>query len=270
MTKFGNMTDSEQLELQESVHDTFDEDCRYLDFPTGSDIDEPMPEASAEVGEIVAPAGQDLAVSSTPAEVPTPVTPDVTTQASSDAKTAVAGKVLRLKGGADDSMDSEHEDADDSAPNPAVVKAQKTASDAVTQMELLKAQLAESQANNALAGAKIVASEAHATRLQVEMAALTESADDIRAKVSKPASAYVKPAEPRRPTPFSGEGKQGQAGAVRRFTNGLDVYFKLANVDPVHRVTHARLCLEGSAADYMHTAYQSLSDADSCLVEQVL
>lgn len=47
--------------------------------------------------------------------------------------------------------------------------------------------------------------------------------------------------------------------------NSLDIYFNLANVDPVHRVIRARVFLEASAANCMHTVYQSLSDTESML-----
>ena len=38
-----------------------------------------------------------------------------------------------------------------------------------------------------------------------------------------------KSAEPRRPKPFTGEGDQDQAGAVRRFCNALSLFFELSN-----------------------------------------
>ena len=106
-------------------------------------------------------------------------------------------------------------------------------------------------------------------QMEIEAAAFGEAASDIHRKVPGPASvrpcASVKSAEPRRLKSFSGEGSQDQAGAVCRFTNSLDIYINLANVNPVHPVIHARLFLEASAADHMHTAYQSLSDTESML-----
>ena len=39
-----------------------------------------------------------------------------------------------------------------------------------------------------------------------------------------------KSADPRRPKPFTGEGDQDQAGAVRRFTNALSLYLELSEV----------------------------------------
>ena len=71
-----------------------------------------------------------------------------------------------------------------------------------------------------------------------------------------------KPAEPRRPETFSGEGSQDQAGEVRRFANQMSLYFDLADIPAQDHVAHARLYLKGAAADYVHTAMQTMSASD--------
>jgi len=67
-----------------------------------------------------------------------------------------------------------------------------------------------------------------------------------------------KSADPRRPKPFTGEGDQDQAGAVRRFCNALSLFFELSNIHPDDWALHGRTYLEGTAADYMHTAMHAL------------
>ena len=58
---------------------------------------------------------------------------------------------------------------------------------------------------------------------------------------------------PRRPKPFTGEGVQNSAGAVRRFTESLALFFALSNIKPKMWAANARLFLEGSAFDYRST-----------------
>ena len=67
-----------------------------------------------------------------------------------------------------------------------------------------------------------------------------------------------KSAEPRCPKPFTGEGDQDQAGAVRRFCNALSLFFELSNTHPDDWALHGRTYLDGTAADYMHTAMHAL------------
>ena len=67
-----------------------------------------------------------------------------------------------------------------------------------------------------------------------------------------------KSAEPRRLKPFTGEGDQDQAGAVFRFCNALSLFFELSNTHPDDWAMHGRTCLDGTAADYMHTAMHAL------------
>ena len=86
-------------------------------------------------------------------------------------------------------------------------------------------------------------------------------------KTSSSASGSGKPADPRRPKPFSGEGDQAKAGAVRRFINALSLFFRLSNIAPDLWAYHATLYLEGTALDNMHTAMQSLPDAECTWVK---
>ncbi|DBA88615.1 TPA: hypothetical protein ACH3X1_004262 [Trebouxia sp. C0004] len=65
-----------------------------------------------------------------------------------------------------------------------------------------------------------------------------------------------KSADPRRPKPCTGEGDQ--AGAVRRFCNALSLFFELSNMHPDDWALHGRTYLDGTAADYMHTAMHAL------------
>ncbi len=69
-----------------------------------------------------------------------------------------------------------------------------------------------------------------------------------------------KSAEPRHLKPFTGEGDQDQAdqdGAVRRFCNALFLFFGLSTTHP-DDWGHGRTNLDGTAADYMHTAMHAL------------
>ena len=68
----------------------------------------------------------------------------------------------------------------------------------------------------------------------------------------------VKPADPRRPKTFSGEGAHCQTGAARRFLSGLQTYFKLAHIVSADQPSHAMLYLELSALDHMDTAFVAL------------
>ncbi|DBA83896.1 TPA: hypothetical protein ACH3X1_006402 [Trebouxia sp. C0004] len=65
-------------------------------------------------------------------------------------------------------------------------------------------------------------------------------------------------AEPRHPKPFTGEDEQDQAGAVRRFCNTLSLLFELSNMHPDDWALHGKTYLDGTAADYMHTAMHAL------------
>ncbi len=65
-----------------------------------------------------------------------------------------------------------------------------------------------------------------------------------------------------RPKPFHGDGDQDKAGAARRFIMAIELYFELSSVPRTSWFAHARLYLEGSAADYMHTASQSLTASE--------
>ena len=64
------------------------------------------------------------------------------------------------------------------------------------------------------------------TALVLEIAKLAEN---LRAAASA-AVPVRKSADRRRPKPFTGEGDQDQAGAVRRFTNALSLYLELSEV----------------------------------------
>ena len=78
------------------------------------------------------------------------------------------------------------------------------------------------------------------------------------AKTVSSAPVVGESAEPRRPKPFTGEGDQDQAGAVRRFCNALSLFFELSNTHPDDWALHGRTYLDGTAADYMHTAMHAL------------
>ena len=87
-------------------------------------------------------------------------------------------------------------------------------------------------------------------------------ADSDLSDSDEPVAPLPKTAEPRRPKTFSGEGAQDQAGEVRRFANQMSLYFDLADIPAKDQVAHARLYLEGAAADYMHTAMQTMPASD--------
>ena len=67
-----------------------------------------------------------------------------------------------------------------------------------------------------------------------------------------------KSAESRRPKPFTGEGDQDQADAVRRFCNALSLLFELSKTHPDDWALYGRTYLDGTAADHMHTAVHAL------------
>jgi len=70
------------------------------------------------------------------------------------------------------------------------------------------------------------------------------------AKTVPSAPVAGKSAEPRRPKPFTGEGDQDQAGAVRRFCNALSLFFELSNTHLDDWALHGGTDL-GTAADYI-------------------
>jgi hypothetical protein len=49
-----------------------------------------------------------------------------------------------------------------------------------------------------------------------------------------------------------------RAGAVRRFCNALSLLFELSNIHPDDWALHGRTYLDGTAADYIHTAMHAL------------
>ena len=59
-----------------------------------------------------------------------------------------------------------------------------------------------------------------------------------------------------------GDGDQNQAGAVRRFCRGMELFFDLSGVPVDERSMQARLYLEGTAADCIYTVVQSLPASD--------
>ena len=130
----------------------------------------------------------------------------------------------------------------------------------------LQQQLAEARQSAADAKAETKQQMAEVEKLRVEMTeaqsvvawfktALAEAGPSDSGAARKP-----KPADPRRPKPFSGEGSQDQAGEVRRFTHAMSVFFDVAHIPAQDHVAYARLNLEGAAADYVHTAMQSMPD----------
>ena len=72
----------------------------------------------------------------------------------------------------------------------------------------------------------------------------------------------LKPLEPRKPKPFSGEGDAAQHGHVRRFLRVLTQFFELSKLPPELWAPHARMYLEDSAAEHMDTAIQMLPAAE--------
>ena len=81
------------------------------------------------------------------------------------------------------------------------------------------------------------------TALMLEIAKLA-----AKRKKRAAASAAVparKSADPRRPKPFTGEGDQDQAGAVRRLTNALSLNLELSEVASEKWFVHAMLFLGG-------------------------
>ena len=94
-----------------------------------------------------------------------------------------------------------------------------------------------------------------ADALAAKVASLaSQRAKATSASVSAPPSKH----DVRRPKPFNGEGEQDSAGAVRRFTDALELFFNLSGVDSAKWAANARLYLEGSAFDYMRTALKHL------------
>ncbi|DBA72295.1 TPA: hypothetical protein ACH3X2_010540 [Trebouxia sp. C0005] len=66
----------------------------------------------------------------------------------------------------------------------------------------------------------------------------------------------------RKPKPFAGQGDMGSAGAVRRSTDSLQLFFQLSDVPKAKWVLHARLYLEGLAADDVNIAMRTMPDSD--------
>ena len=54
----------------------------------------------------------------------------------------------------------------------------------------------------------------------------------------------------------------GSAGTVCRFTDALQLFFQLSDVPKAKRVLHARLYLEGLAADCVNIAMRTMSESD--------
>ena len=54
----------------------------------------------------------------------------------------------------------------------------------------------------------------------------------------------------------------GSAGAVCRFTDSLQLFFQLSDVPKAKWVLHARLYLEGLAADYVNIAMRTMPESD--------
>jgi len=86
----------------------------------------------------------------------------------------------------------------------------------------------------------------------VEEPAAVYAARRAKKGAKKVSSAPVagKSDEPRRPKPFTGEGDQDQAGAVRRFCNALSLFFELSNTHLDDWALHGGTDL-GTAADYI-------------------
>ena len=74
----------------------------------------------------------------------------------------------------------------------------------------------------------------------------------------------------RRPKPFHGDGDQDQTGAVRRFCRSMELYFGISGVPADERPKQARLYLEGTAADYMHTVVQNLPESEQLVGQSLL
>ena len=62
---------------------------------------------------------------------------------------------------------------------------------------------------------------------------------------------------------FRSKGRDmGSAGTVRRFTDALQLFFQLSDVPKAKRVLHARLYLEGLAADCVSIAMRTMPESD--------
>lgn len=105
---------------------------------------------------------------------------------------------------------------------------------------MLEAQLAECSAEKGTVDAQLTTAEVRVKRMELEAVAFHKTASDLHTKVPGPVPAhpcaFVKSTEPRQPKPFTGEGCHDQAGVGCRFTNSLNAYFSLANVDSVHQL----------------------------------
>jgi len=99
-----------------------------------------------------------------------------------------------------------------------------------------------------------------------EYASTSAHASALAAKISvlvaKRSRGSGKSVDPRRPKPFTGEGDQDQAAAVRRFCNNVSLFLELSEVAPEKWFAHGRLYLEGSASDFMFGAMQSLTASE--------
>ena len=78
--------------------------------------------------------------------------------------------------------------------------------------------------------------------LCLKLPSLLQSIKRAAASAAVPAR---KAADPRRPKPFTGEGDQDQAGAVRRLTNALSLNLELSEVASEKWFVHAMLFLGG-------------------------
>ena len=193
------------------------------------------------------------------------------------------GKILRLRGGAHLTFPDDHDDhesssgdAESDSDDVSSVDTSISASDLteVSSGELAALKFAAVAATVAAKrhpdDAALVAASKEAKR-KLTMAQLQaayhvahaelrlEKAKQVAVSAPAPLLA-VKPADPRRPKTFPGEGAHCQpgAGAVRRFLSGLQTYFKLAHIVSADQPSHAMLYLELSALDHMDTAFVAL------------
>jgi len=117
---------------------------------------------------------------------------------------------------------------------------------------------------------EVVRTKGVVTELKVddlpEYASTSAHASALAAKISvlvaKRSRGSGKSVDPRRPKPFTGEGDQDQAAAVRRFCNNVSLFLELSEVAPEKWFAHGRLYLEGSASDFMFGAMQSLTASE--------
>ena len=179
------------------------------------------------------------------------------------------GTVLRLKGGASDAPVGSV-----ALPTARVGGARRPCTTAQLLAQKKKHKSAAKHAKRAAADAeaKVGEQEKAIQHLQTKLAA--SEAVNKRASVPAPggtasdglctvpdsvsAPRLAKSAEPRRPAPFAGEGKQNQAGEVRRFVHQMELYFQLARI-PEDHVTYAMLNLQSVAVDHVHTFMQTVA-----------